>query len=111
MMNKLASPHWIKPMKATLTDKRFDDSEWVYEPKYDGVRCLAIGDKDSYDLMSRNHQTMTQAFPEISNELNQLGKSSYVLDGEIVVHKGLLRSFRQLQHRLGKEAPAYRRRT
>jgi bifunctional non-homologous end joining protein LigD len=34
-------PSWTDPMLAILTDRRFSDPGWVFEPKFDGERCLA----------------------------------------------------------------------
>jgi hypothetical protein len=36
-------PSWTNPMLATLTDRRFSDPGWVFEPRFDGERCLAFG--------------------------------------------------------------------
>ena len=33
---------WIAPMLATLTDERFSRQGWLFEPKWDGERCLAF---------------------------------------------------------------------
>jgi bifunctional non-homologous end joining protein LigD len=30
-------PSWTDPMLATLTDRRFSDPGWVFEPKFDGI--------------------------------------------------------------------------
>ena len=32
---------WVAPMLATLTDEPFSQRGWLFEPKLDGVRCLA----------------------------------------------------------------------
>jgi len=40
LLRKRAMPRWIAPMLATLTDDRFSDPTWIFEPKFDGVRCL-----------------------------------------------------------------------
>ena len=32
----------LKPMMATLEHDAFDDPDWIFEPKWDGVRALAI---------------------------------------------------------------------
>src|SRR3954470_2652661 len=37
---------WTPPMLATLTDERFDDPDWIFERKFDGIRCLAVRDAD-----------------------------------------------------------------
>src|SRR5665648_54304 len=32
----------LRPMLATLTDKPFDDPEWIFETKWDGFRAIAV---------------------------------------------------------------------
>ena len=44
---------WIEPMKATLTENRFSRKEWLFEPKLDGVRCLAFAQNGRIRLLSR----------------------------------------------------------
>ena len=56
--------------------------QWVYEPKWDGYRCIAFvdGDGDAPYLQSRNGRDLTRYFPELA-----FPGGRYVLDGEIVV--------------------------
>src|SRR3972149_5873572 len=35
-------PRGVQPMLAKLIDEPFDDPDWVFEPKWDGVRTIAI---------------------------------------------------------------------
>ena len=30
------------PMLATLTKKRFSDPNWIFEEKFDGMRCVVV---------------------------------------------------------------------
>jgi bifunctional non-homologous end joining protein LigD len=32
----------LRPMLATLTDRPFDDKDWVFETKWDGFRAIAV---------------------------------------------------------------------
>ncbi len=86
---KSAIPKNIKPMKATLVDAPFDDPDWVYEVKWDGYRAVAIIDKKSAELVSRNNLTFDKYYP--INDLLAKWQINAVLDGEIVVlnDKGL----------------------
>ena len=45
----------IVPMLATLVEKPFDDTGWIFEIKWDGYRALAEKDGDVH-LVSRNHK-------------------------------------------------------
>ncbi len=40
-------------------------AQWVYEPKWDGFRCVAFRDGDDVELESKSGQSLTRYFPEI----------------------------------------------
>jgi bifunctional non-homologous end joining protein LigD len=69
-------------MKATLVDEPFDDPGWIYEIKWDGYRSVALVEKDSAELTSRNNLPFEQFSP--INDLLQSWNMNVVLDGEIV---------------------------
>jgi bifunctional non-homologous end joining protein LigD len=97
---------WTPPMLATLTDARFDDPEWIYERKFDGIRCLAVRGADGrVGLLSRNQQSMTVTYPEVADDVARQS-SSMVLDGEVVAFLGRQTSFERLQQRSGIHAEA-----
>jgi ATP-dependent DNA ligase len=41
-------------MPATLTRERFSNPRWIFEPKLDGIRCLAFRKGKKLELHSRN---------------------------------------------------------
>jgi ATP-dependent DNA ligase len=53
---------------------------WVYEPKWDGFRCIAFVDGGDVYLQSRNGRDLTRYFPELA-----FPEGRYVVDGEIVL--------------------------
>jgi ATP-dependent DNA ligase len=53
---------------------------WVYEPKWDGFRCIAFVEDGEAYLQSRNGRDLTRYFPEL-----RFPEGRYVIDGEIVV--------------------------
>jgi len=59
--------------------------EWLYEPKWDGFRCIAFRSGDEVILQSKAGQPLTRYFPEIVDTLRSLAPRKFVLDGEIVV--------------------------
>jgi ATP-dependent DNA ligase len=61
-------------------------AEWLYEPKWDGFRCLAFRHGDEVILQSKAGQPLTRYFPELVEALRSLTARKFVLDGEIVVH-------------------------
>ncbi|HZD94150.1 MAG TPA: ATP-dependent DNA ligase, partial [Candidatus Sulfotelmatobacter sp.] len=60
-------------------------AEWLYEPKWDGFRCLAFRNGNEVVLQSKAGQPLTRYFPEIADALRSLPARRFILDGEIVV--------------------------
>jgi bifunctional non-homologous end joining protein LigD len=79
-------------MAATLTDERFDDPDWIFERKLDGIRCLAFGTR----LESRNGLSLNERFPTVAEAL---AGSTSTLDGEVVAFSGSRTSFQRLGER------------
>ncbi len=50
-------PKNISPMLATLVDKPFDESGWLYEVKWDGYRALAYVNNNNVNICSRNNKS------------------------------------------------------
>jgi bifunctional non-homologous end joining protein LigD len=88
-------PTSVKPMLAMPVDKPFDNDDWVFEVKWDGVRALLFRDKsaDFLQIRSRKGGEITQRYPELVKLVDSDVKcnNSVILDGEIVVlnDKGL----------------------
>jgi ATP-dependent DNA ligase len=57
----------------------------VYEPKWDGFRCIVFCDEGDVVLGSRNERPLTRYFPELTAALAANLPAPCVLDGEIVV--------------------------
>jgi ATP-dependent DNA ligase len=60
-------------------------TNWQYEPKWDGFRCLAFRDGTRIDLESKSQKPLTRYFPELVSALAALPASKFLLDGEIVI--------------------------
>jgi ATP-dependent DNA ligase len=58
---------------------------WLYEPKYDGFRCLAFRDGATVDLRSRKTKPLSRYFPEVAAALAELPIKHFVLDGELII--------------------------
>jgi len=89
----------LDPMLATLTGEAFDDPDWVFEPKWDGIRALAVCGEDTR-LISRNDKDITVAYPELHEIQRQVVALEAVLDGEIVAFADGVPSFQRLQRRM-----------
>jgi ATP-dependent DNA ligase len=87
-------------MEALSVDRIPIGSEWQYEPKWDGFRCLVFREGDSIELQSKSGRPLTRYFPEIVEAVRQLKAKRFVLDGEIVVPSDGAFSFDALLQRI-----------
>ena len=94
----------LKPMLATLASAPFDDPAWTFEPKWDGIRALAVC-TDETRLISRNDKDITVAYPELHGLHDHVVALDAVLDGEIVAFDDGVPSFQRLQQRMHLRDP------
>ena len=88
------------PMEAKPVTDVPSGSDWQYEPKWDGFRCLAFRDRDTVVLQSKAGQPLGRYFPELVQALAELPQEHFVLDGEIVIARGDHYSFDDLLMRI-----------
>lgn len=88
------------PMEALPTDEIPQGDQWLYEPKWDGFRCLAFREEDHVELQSKSCQSLTRYFPEVVEALRVLQPRMFVLDGELAVPAGRHFSFNDLLQRI-----------
>lgn len=81
----------------------------LYEPKWDGFRCIVFRDGDELELGSRNDRPLTRYFPEVVELLREVLPRRCVVDGEIVVVTGDGLDFDTLQNRLHPAASRVRK--
>jgi ATP-dependent DNA ligase len=74
----------LAPMLARLASE-LPVGGYLYEPKWDGFRCLAFRDREEVDLRSRNQRPLGRYFPEIVEALLVLPEERFALDAELVV--------------------------
>jgi ATP-dependent DNA ligase len=104
----------LDPMLAKLARELPGDG-FLYEPKWDGFRCVVFRSTGDIDLRSRNGRPLARYFPELVDALGRLAPS-LVLDAEIlaVTVVGIdfsallsrLHPARSRVERLSREAPA-----
>src|SRR5690349_14100119 len=82
---------------------------WLYEPKWDGFRCLAFRLGGEIVLQSKAGQPLTRYFPEIVAALRVLPARKFVLDGEIVIRHGAGLDFNALLQRIHPAASRIQR--
>ena len=83
----------------------FDSKEFIFEPKWDGMRCIAYLQGQSVEFQNRNLVNVTKSYSELETVRNNLKSKAAVLDGEIVVLEKGLSSFELLQNRFGVTDP------
>ncbi|PZR57959.1 MAG: hypothetical protein DLM50_04720 [Candidatus Meridianibacter frigidus] len=106
-------PKIATPMLATLVDEAFDDSNWLFEIKWDGYRAICTVDENgNLTLTSRNGLDFLAQFPEMADLRGAFSSLPIMVDGEIVSLDAKGRSsFQRLQgsfnrHRPSSRAPA-----
>ncbi|MFW6035970.1 MAG: hypothetical protein ACOCRZ_06920 [Halothermotrichaceae bacterium] len=92
----------IQPMLLSSKKKPFNSSEYIFEIKWDGYRCLAFIENRNVFLQSRNKKDLTQYFPELIEISKYIKCSRIILDGEICyINKEGKPVFEVLQGRIG----------
>jgi len=83
---------WSPPMLATLVDHHTwlepSRPDWIFQRKFDGLRCVAVRNGDRVELWSRNHNSFSARFPDVVGELTALPIDNFTLDGELVGFDG-----------------------
>jgi ATP-dependent DNA ligase len=90
----------IPPMEARSVDAIPAGSDWQYEPKWDGFRCIVFRNGDSVALQSKSGKPLTRYFPDVVGAVQALKARTFVLDGEIVVPQKGAFSFDDLLQRI-----------
>jgi ATP-dependent DNA ligase len=94
----------VKPMlaKATkvLPPQSAHPAGFLYEPKWDGFRCIVFRDGDEVELGSRNERPLTRYFPEVVAAVRAQLPERCVVDGEIVIANATGLDFEALQQRI-----------
>jgi bifunctional non-homologous end joining protein LigD len=94
-------PQFVEPMLARLSTMPADQSQWAFEVKWDGVRAIARCQPGRLQLLTRNRNEVSAAYPELRDLTGALGSREAMLDGEIVAFDRSGRpSFQALQNRM-----------
>ena len=91
-------------MLATVATEMPRGDRWVFEPKYDGIRILAVVSNGEVRLLSRNAIDRTGDFPGVAQAVGTLATrvrlTDLMLDGELVARTaGGIGRFADLQQR------------
>jgi ATP-dependent DNA ligase len=99
----------LAPMLAKAADALPAGEGWLYEPKWDGFRCVVFRAGDTVELTSRNERPFTRYFPELIAPLQRCLAERCVVDGELVVPGPLGLDFDALQQRIHPAASRVQR--
>jgi bifunctional non-homologous end joining protein LigD len=88
------------------TGKAFDDENYFFEPKWDGLRALLFLRERTIELQNRNLRDATGSYPEIQKVTGNIRAKTAIVDGEIVVlGANGTPNFGHLQARFGVDDP------
>jgi bifunctional non-homologous end joining protein LigD len=91
-------------MLATPGGKPFTSSDWLYEIKYDGYRCMARVVDGQVELRTKSGLECSAWFPELTRGLANVQGGPHVVDGEVCVLDDLGRSdFDRLRARASRK--------
>jgi len=90
----------FEPMEALLVPELPNGKGWVYEPKWDGFRCLAYKRNGKVTLQSKSGKSLHRYFPEVVRMLESVKAPRFILDGELLIDGAAGYSFSDLQMRL-----------
>jgi bifunctional non-homologous end joining protein LigD len=95
-------PQTFNPMLAALPEGPLGrPGAWIFEPKLDGIRCIAMVRNGVAKLLSRRGLDLTFQYPGLAEELPKLLKGDCIVDGEIIALNAAGRpSFQHLQQRM-----------
>lgn len=100
-------PSFVAPMLATLTTGPFANPAWIFEPKLDGYRFIALVQNRNVRLLSRRGLDNTTKYAHLAESLRHQKAGELILDGEVVALDELGRPcFQCLQQRLMLEREA-----
>ena len=74
----------VKPMEPQSRNEPFDDPDYYYQVKWDGVRILAFIENGRVRLQNRKGHCRSAQYPELQR-LSEICKPDALLDGEVVV--------------------------
>ncbi|HEY6745462.1 MAG TPA: ATP-dependent DNA ligase [Mycobacteriales bacterium] len=90
----------VAPMLAKSVKDVPTGPGYLYEPKWDGFRCIVFRDGDEVELGSRNERPMTRYFPEVVAAVKAQLPERCVVDGEIIIATGDKLDFEALLQRI-----------
>lgn len=88
----------VSPMLIGIEKEAFDDSNYIYELKLDGIRVLVYIDKGHVDIRNKRGDKLLFKFPELQDMYKQV-KQNCILDGELYCFQNEQIDFFEIQKR------------
>jgi len=88
----------ISPMLISEMVDPFDSADYIYEIKWDGIRCVSFLSTET-DMRNKRNRLMVPIFPELKNLHIQV-KTKCILDHELLVLKNGVPDFYEIQRRI-----------
>lgn len=88
----------LTPMLLHEVSKPFNDNNYIFELKFDGLRCLIYIDNGEIIIKSRRNIILNNIYPELL-EIKNITNEKCIFDGEIVLFENDKPSFSRLQER------------
>lgn len=88
----------LKPMLLKEVEKPFNDKDYIFEIKFDGIRAIVYANKKTINIYSRNGKEITHLYPELEN-IKEIVSKNTIFDGEIVLFENNKPSFSKLLER------------
>ena len=89
---------YLKPMLLKEVYKPFNDKDYIFELKFDGIRCLVLINNDDIIIRSRNGVILNNIYPELKS-IKNISNDICVFDGEIVLLSDGKPSFSKVMER------------
>lgn len=99
----------LLPMEAKLVAELPSKSGCIFEPKWDGFRCLAFKDGEGVELQGKSGKSLTRFFPEVAKAVSAVRLQRAILDGELRIVIDGAADFEALQMRLHPAASRIRK--
>lgn len=96
----------LNPMLAQTGEEPFDNPDYIYDLKYNGMRIVGHKDGGSALLQGRSGLDYTAQFPELNGLVKNIKSAMASVDGEVVcLGADGLPDFNALQQRIGQTNP------
>ena len=63
---QVALPGITQPMLATLSEKPFNNKDWLFELKLDGMRAIVVKNRQKVEMWTRNGKSLSHRFPTLA---------------------------------------------